>query len=633
MSPLYPLAKVARTVPCAESRSEAPESSKDPTCRRSSVGLSSFLPQRPRAGTARTPFLFATLTFVLLAQACGLAAEPKTVRILTIGNSFSRNATNHLDDLAKAGGHTLIHTPIVVGGASLELHSEKAIAHAKDPKDKAGLYTNGRSLVQQLKAEKWDYVTIQQASIKSHDFATYQPHASRLWEIIQKNAPSAKLLVHQTWAYRKDDPRFTKPNNEVNGPTTQAEMYRRLSAAYATLTKELGARRLPVGDAMYQADTDAKWGYQTDTSFDFKTAKYPALPNQKHSLHAGWSWKVPKTSKDGKKVLGMDGHHAGIAGEYLGACVWYEVLFDESAVGNSYIPKGMEVDYARFLQETAHRAVVKAAGKAPKSGTSKATPASADTVLKMKGLVAFWDFQEAAGQPRVAKGSEPYSLQEMKGPIQRTDDGVFGPWSVDIKRGQWLMIPRAQVGALDIHGKDAKVTVVAWVKRQAKDSWQAIAGVWDETRKKRQYCLFLNAPRGTKADEMKRYPLANRIHGHVSAIGGPTPGDDFCITYSSGATEIPMKKWVCLVMQYTGKESRVYVNGKLDVLEQYNPFPYPDGLYDGGKEGADFTVGAVHRGGTWGNFFGGQLGGLAVYDRALTDAELKRLAGLTPQPQ
>jgi hypothetical protein len=288
----------------------------------------------------------------------------------------------------------------------------------------------------------------------------------------------------------------------------------------------------------------------------------------------------------------------------------------------------VEADYARFLQETAHRAVTKAAGKAPKKTASTASPAA--TVMKMKGLVAFWDFQEAAGQPRVDQGRGAYALQEMQGPIQRVEGGVFGPGAADIRRGQWFMVPRAQTGALDIHGKGAEVTVVAWVKRQGKESWQAIAGVWDETRKKRQYCLFLNAPRGTKADEMKRYPLANRIHGHVSAIGGPTPGEEFCITYSSGGTEIPMKKWVCLVMQYNGRESRVYVNGKLDALEQYNPFPYPEGLYDGGKDGADFTVGAVHRGGEWGNFFAGHLGGLAIYDRALTDAELKRLAGLTP---
>ena len=254
-------------------------------------------------------------------------------------------------------------------------------------------------------------------------------------------------------------------------------------------------------------------------------------------------------------------------------------------------------------------------------------------LAKVDGLLAFWDFNEPAGQPRVSRGPHALALQERQGPIERVEAGVFGPHAARIKRGQWFIVERKDVGPLDIHGKDAQVSVVAWVLRETKDSWQAIAGVWDETRKKRQYCLFLNAPRGTKADEMKRYPLANRIHGHVSAIGGPTPGDQFCITYSSGATEIPMRQWQCLAMTYDGRESRVYVNGKLDAQEQYNPFPYPDGLFDGGADGADFTVGAVHRGGSWGNFFGGQIGGLAIFKRALSEAEMQHLAAGVPLPE
>lgn len=295
------------------------------------------------------------LLISLLFCASAFAGEAKTVRILTIGNSFSSNATNHLDDLALAGGHTLIHTPLVIGGASFQVHADKAKLHEAKPDDTAGLYTSGRGLKENLGLEKWDYVTIQQASIKSHNLATYQPYAGILRDFITKHAPQAKLLIHQTWAYRKDDPRFTKPSDKLGEPKTQKEMYRGLTAAYDKIAAELGGKVIPVGDALFMADTDKTWGYQTDTSFDPKTAKQPALPNQKHSLHVGWRWA---NSKDGKKsTLGMDGHHANLAGEYLGACVWYEILFGESAVGNRYIPKGFDAEYARFLQETAHKSV------------------------------------------------------------------------------------------------------------------------------------------------------------------------------------------------------------------------------------------------------------------------------------
>jgi hypothetical protein len=137
-------------------------------------------------------------------------------------------------------------------------------------------------------------------------------------------------------------------------------MYRGLTNAYNTIAKELGARLLPVGDAFHAADTDPKWGYQPDTKFDIKSAQVPALPDQTHSLHLGWTWQK---QKDGTMKLGMDGHHANMAGQYLGACVWYEVLFGKTVVGNAFVPEGLNPAYATFLQETAHMAVEKSVAK------------------------------------------------------------------------------------------------------------------------------------------------------------------------------------------------------------------------------------------------------------------------------
>ena len=281
-------------------------------------------------------------------------SEAKTVRLLTVGNSFSANATHYLSDLAKARGNVLIHQPIVVGGAALELHWGRAERHEKDPQDAAGLYGK-RSLKQELASEPWDVVTIQQASIKSHDVATYRPFAKQLREYIKQHAPQAEVLIHQTWAYRCDDPRFSVAKPKLGEPANQAEMYRLLTDAYTTIAEELELRRIPVGDAFYLADTDPQRGYQPDKSYDFQQKEPTTLPNQTHSLHVGW--RLTK-EKDGSQKLTMDGHHANSAGEYLGACVWYEVLFGDSAVGNEFIPTGLEKDHARFLQETACKAVI-----------------------------------------------------------------------------------------------------------------------------------------------------------------------------------------------------------------------------------------------------------------------------------
>ena len=292
------------------------------------------------------------LSLVLAATLC-LAPAPKTVKLLTIGNSFSGNATHYLSDIAKAGGHTLVHTSMSIGGAAMEVHWGRIEANEKDPKD--GLYGT-KALGTTLSGSDWDYVTIQQASIKSHDVATYRPYAAQLQEYVKKHAPKAELLLHQTWAYRVDDPRFG-PKPKEGEPATSEVMYTMLSAAYKTIAKELGVRRLPVGDAFHLVETDTAWAYKPDPTFDKAKAVAPELPDQTHSLHAGWKW----TTKDGKSTLGMDGHHANSYGEYLGACVWYEVLFKESCVGNSFLPPGMKPEDAKYLQDAAHRAVADAA--------------------------------------------------------------------------------------------------------------------------------------------------------------------------------------------------------------------------------------------------------------------------------
>jgi len=62
------------------------------------------------------------------------------VRLLTIGNSFSANATRYLKDLAKAGGHTLIHQPLVLPGPRFKIKWTKLKKHEANPRDKAGLW-------------------------------------------------------------------------------------------------------------------------------------------------------------------------------------------------------------------------------------------------------------------------------------------------------------------------------------------------------------------------------------------------------------------------------------------------------------------------------------------------------------
>ena len=290
------------------------------------------------------------------ATALATAKQSKTVRLLTVGNSFSGNATEYLGKIAQAAGNVLVHRSASIGGGTMAQHWAKVEQYEKEPQDPRGLYASKRSLKQELQAEPWDIVTIQQASIVSHDLSTYRPFAAQLRDYIKKFAPQAEVVVHQTWAYRRDDPRFTKPSSAPGQPATQQAMHEGLTKAYETIAAELGARIIPTGDAFQLANTDPAWSYQPDPKFDLKNAQPPALPDQTHSLNVGYQWKK---GTDGKTTLTMDGHHASAAGKYLAACVWYELLFNESVAGNSFVPKEISADDARYLQKAAHQAVEK----------------------------------------------------------------------------------------------------------------------------------------------------------------------------------------------------------------------------------------------------------------------------------
>lgn len=251
---------------------------------------------------------------------------------------------------------------------------------------------------------------------------------------------------------------------------------------------------------------------------------------------------------------------------------------------------------------------------------------SIHAITDLCGLLSFWDFQEPAGKLRIAHGSHPYALREANGPVTRVtpaEGAPFGPYAIELQRGQYLFIPRAECPALDLHGPNAQVTVVAWLQRFRKREveCEAVAGFWNETQRKRQYALFL---------DLRIHQGADNVGGHVSATGGPTAGQRWCMDAAIDGGCLTYFDWHCAAFTYDGAHVRGWLDGRLSPRDGFNPFAYPHGLFNAGFEGADFTVGAVHRAGEMGNWFVGRLGGLAVFDRALAAAELAVIGALLP---
>ncbi|MBA3699835.1 MAG: DUF4886 domain-containing protein [Planctomycetes bacterium] len=292
---------------------------------------------------------------VLCLVALGAAEPVSKLRLLVIGNSFSGNALQFLDEIVAAADCTLEVKHLSIGGSPLALHWGKAEKALKDPQDPEGQYNkdgSGGTLPENLTKGPWDVVTIQQYSRAAHDPATYRPFADQLVGLIRERAPQARICIQQTWAYRIDDPRFDGgPKSDL--PNAE-DMHNRVRAAYVGVAKDLTLEVIPSGEAFWSAGTDATWGFKVDTQWNNKTAEFPSLPEQRHSLHIGWSW----SQKDGKRTLGFDGRHANKTGEYLAGCVWFETLYRRSVVGNTFRPKEISAEDATFLQQVAHRVVM-----------------------------------------------------------------------------------------------------------------------------------------------------------------------------------------------------------------------------------------------------------------------------------
>lgn len=230
---------------------------------------------------------------------------------------------------------------------------------------------------------------------------------------------------------------------------------------------------------------------------------------------------------------------------------------------------------------------------------------------KMEHIVTYWDFSKA--QPFVSEGAVNYTLKKANDSVSLGE--MKGVKCLKIEEGGYLYIPRDDCPALDFHGDNSSFTIVAKLNRLPKsyEQCEAIAGMWNETQKKRQYYLFLNLLQKESADQ---------VCGHVSYVGGPTPGHKWAMDASIGKTPIEYGEWVTVAFTFDGAYAKSYLNGKLDSRKDLNPFEFKHQLFDGGEDGSDFTVGAVDRLGEMGNYFVGGIAYLAVFNKALTEQEL-----------
>lgn len=251
-------------------------------------------------------------------------------------------------------------------------------------------------------------------------------------------------------------------------------------------------------------------------------------------------------------------------------------------------------------------------------------------LYKTNGLVACWDF--GGKDVFTSKTGKSFTLKSDSIYPKIVKEGPLSGQSILFDGSNYLSIPYAQTGALNIHTQ--AVTVVAWVKWTGEQTG-FLGGMWNEYQDggKRQYGLFVSLP---------YYNGQDQVCGHISKTGRATPPFPYSIDYSASRQTVPSNQWCCVAFTYDGTYIRSYLNGVFEVrspelidhtagfdgypnglTQSKNPYYYPDGM---GDNGSDFTVGAVLLKRGMGNFYKGLLGGLAVFNRALSDSELQNIS-------
>lgn len=249
------------------------------------------------------------------------ATAQDVVKVLAIGNSFSQDAVEqYLHELAEADGYQLIIGNLYIGGCSLERHYNNMVnntadyAYRKIGLDGVKRETTSMTLEAGLDDEAWDYVSLQQVSGMSGQYATYDPYLTALINHIKEKLPNAKLILHQTWAYAQN--------------STHSD--------FAKYDKDQMT--------MYQAIVDATTKAYNEHQMDLLVPCGTAVQNA-------------RTTFIGDN-MNRDGYHLNVIhGRYTAACTWYESLFGRSVVGNTSTPTGLSASFKLAAQEAAHAAV------------------------------------------------------------------------------------------------------------------------------------------------------------------------------------------------------------------------------------------------------------------------------------
>lgn len=304
------------------------------------------------------------LLTILLMAVTAVSLTAKELKVLMIGNSFSRSVHRYLPEVVDSVPDCKLKmVAAIIPSANWGVHigAIKKAEKQKDAKPYRLIYRlpgeNPRDwwrprgydkLDKIIKSDKWAIISI-------HGFRPepFSPSADKLIAYIKKHAPDAEIVIQETWSFHCDDRRIAPPTPKWG--VNQKEMSDQLSKSYRQLANDKQLRIIPVGLGVELYRKESPIRHKPYTKNDLTAFKYPKrVPLFTGDPVGSYNWQ---RRKDGGKELRLDGCHLNDQGHYLQACIWFSFLFNRPVADIAFTPKEVDKKTAAFTRQIAQQAI------------------------------------------------------------------------------------------------------------------------------------------------------------------------------------------------------------------------------------------------------------------------------------
>jgi len=272
-------------------------------------------------------------------------ADDGVIDVLMIGSSFCYYYVEEMVGLAQAAGIKMRVCNVYYSGCPLVNHYNWWVDGVANYQffdttvEKGRVQTNNVSLEWCLAQGEWDVISLQESTSKTRNdpdhLETTRLYYTTLLNYLGEQFPAARLMWHQPWSYQIGYDRSGYQMTSFEQQQRDMELVRDYCVA---ICEEFGIQRVNTGEAWQIVR--GEYGY------DELCARLGKGDNHEGDYY-------------------HDGDIGG--GQYLNACVWFEIITGVSPVGNTYAPTytysgttyELDSDITFLeLQEAAHKAVL-----------------------------------------------------------------------------------------------------------------------------------------------------------------------------------------------------------------------------------------------------------------------------------